>query len=165
MSVGLHATYFDASALVKVFSNEPDSDAVRQYWRAQATKKTTLFCFYETLSVLKGKTKRKPPSLTKAEYLRTASDLFAWYNAAMRGIKDPEFTNPDVFAKAKKIAEDHDLDLSDSLQLVTLKDGYFSPLTSSSTSLLVTADESLAIAARAMGLPVWDCSREPMPAF
>lgn len=57
MSVPLRASYFDASALVKVFSNEPDGDAVRQYWRAKSTKLTTLFCFYETLSVLKGKTR------------------------------------------------------------------------------------------------------------
>lgn len=165
MSVPLRAAYFDASALVKVFSSETDSDVVRQYWRAQATKQTTLFCFYETLSILKGKTKRNPPALTKAEYLKAAWELFVWYNAAMRGIRDPEFTNPDIFAKAKQIAEDHDLDLSDALQLVTLRDGYFSLLTNDSTSLLVTADEALAIAARKMGLPVWDCSREPRPSF
>lgn len=52
MSIPLHATCFDASALVKRYVDEPGSDQLRRYWNSQATRYTTPFCLYETLGVL-----------------------------------------------------------------------------------------------------------------
>ena len=56
MSPAPRANCFDASALVKVFTREANSDIVREYFNHRSpTKYTTPFCFYETLNVLKVK--------------------------------------------------------------------------------------------------------------
>ena len=162
MSLAGYATCFDASALVKRFLNEEGSDIVRQFCNTHSTLYTTPFCLYESLGVLKLRKLRC--KLTKEEYFEAATKLVAWYRASARGVKDPDFTELDVFTNARKIAEQHDLDLSDAFQLLSLQEGFFAPLVGDSATLLVTADESLANAARARGLRVWDCVRQPMPA-
>ena len=163
MSLAGYATCFDASALVKRFLSEESSHILRQYWNTHSTLYTTPFCLYESLGVLKLRKLRC--KLTKKEYLEAASKLVAWYRASVRDIKDLDFTRLDVFTKAVKIAEQHDLDLSDAFQLLSLQEGFFAPLFGDSATLLVTADDALANAARAIGLRVWDCLREPMPLF
>ena len=158
-----HATYFDASALVKRYVDEPGSEALRGYWASQATRCTTPFCLYETLGVLKRYKIRG--TLSKDAYLRAATDLVCWFRASTSRRDDIEFTDHEVFRDARKVAEDHDLDLSDAFQLLSLEAGYFASLIGDSATLLVTADEALAAAARKRKLPVWDCQREPTPRF
>ena len=68
------ADFFDASALAKIYSDEPCSDVVREYFRSRATKYTTPFCFYEAMNVLKGKWKHKG-QLTIDQYLDAAFRL------------------------------------------------------------------------------------------
>lgn len=161
MSLAGYATCFDASALVKRFLNEQGSDVLCQYWNTHSTLYTTPFCLYETLGVLKLRKLRY--NLTKEGYFEAATRVVAWYRASTRSVKDLDFTRADIFANAKKIAEQHDIDLSDAFQLLSLQEGFFAPLVGDSATLLVTADESLANAARARGLRVWDCLRQPMP--
>lgn len=161
MSIALHATCFDASALTKLYVNEAGSEQLRLYWRSQATRYTTPFCFYETLSILKGYVRRG--ALTREGYLKASSDLVAWFRTSQSRRDDIEFFDIEVFSDVKELADEHDLDLSDAFQLLTLQAGYFSVLVGDSATLLVTADEPLARAARAMRLPVWDCIRDPMP--
>jgi predicted nucleic acid-binding protein len=156
------AKFFDASALAKVFTDEPRSDVVRSFFHAQATKYTTPFCFYEAMNVLKGKLKYKG-LLTFDQYLNAAFRLTAWYGASSSNVKDLDFTEPMMFALAKNIAEDSNLDLSDAFQIVSVKFGYFSPLVNDSATVLVTADEELAVAARREGLRAWNVMLEPAP--
>jgi predicted nucleic acid-binding protein len=161
MSCPVHATCFDASALVKRYLDEPGSPALRQYWNGQPTRYTTPFCLYETLGVLKGRMRNG--KMTKAAYFKAATDLVAWFRVSHSQVNDLDFTDRDVFSDARELAERHDLDLSDAFQLLSLQAGYFSGLVGDSTTVLVTADEALAKAARHMQLAVWDCLREPMP--
>ena len=161
MSCPLHATCFDASALVKRYITEPGSEGLRRYWSSQATRYTTPFCLYETLGVLKRH--KLSGTLTKADYLKVATDLVAWFRASHSRINDLDFTDREVFSDARELAEHHDLDLADAFQLLSLHAGYFAGLVGGSATLLVTADVALANAARRMHLPVWDCLREPMP--
>jgi predicted nucleic acid-binding protein len=146
MSVALHATCFDASALVKLYVDEPGSPELRQYWRTQAMKRLKL--------------KR---AITKERYLHAARELAAWFRASQSQMDDIEFLDPEVFRDAMELAEHTDLDLSDAFQLLSLQAGYFQYLAGDSKTLLVTADAALAQAARQRALPVWDCMREPMP--
>jgi predicted nucleic acid-binding protein len=161
VSLALYATYFDASALVKRFLNENGSDILRKYWATHTTLYTTPFCLYETLGVLKRH--KLMGTLTKTGYFKSCTELIVWYRASANRIKDLDFTRPDVFADAKEIAESHDLDFSDAFQLLSLQAGFFAPLVRDSATLLVTADEPLANAARSRGLRVWNCLRQPMP--
>ena len=156
------ADFFDASALAKVYSDEPCSDVARDYFRSRATKYTTPFCFYEAMNVLKGKWKHKG-QLTIDQYLEAAFRLTAWYGASSSKVYDLNFTEPNTFAEAKGIAERNRLDLSDAFQILSVKKGYFSVLVNESSTVLVTADKELAEAAKAEGLRAWNLMLEPAP--
>ena len=161
-SFSVRADFFDASALVKVYAEEPMSDVVRSYFQSRATKYTSPFCFYEALNSLKSKWIHRA-QLTREQYIDAAFRLTAWYGAATERIRDLDFTDPMVFVSAKQLVERTGLDLSDAFQIVSVKEGYFSHLVNDSKTVLVTADKLLAAAARAEGLRVWSAMEEPPP--
>lgn len=157
------ANCFDASALVKVFARERGSDIVREYFHSRSpTKYTTPFCFYETLNVLKVKWLYRK-EITKEEYTEAAFRLVAWFGASTRYAKDIDLNEPRIFFTVRELAERHSIDLSDAFQIVSVKDGYFSHLVNESQTILVTADEGLAKAARIEGVKAWYCIGEPEP--
>ncbi|TFW72552.1 hypothetical protein C3Y98_02800 [Methylotenera oryzisoli] len=158
----LRADFFDASALAKVYCDEPRSDVVRQYFNSRATKYTTPFCFYEAMNVLKGKWKSKG-QLTQEQYVDAAFRLTAWYGASSSQVKDLNFIDPLTFSYARDLAQRSKLDLSDAFQILSVKKGYFSDLVNESATLLVTADKELANAARFEGLKAWNVMEEPAP--
>lgn len=160
--IAARADFFDASALARVYTEEPHSGVVREYFRRAATKYTTPYCFYEAMNVLKGKWAHKD-QLTHQQYLDAAFQLAAWYGASSSRVKDLDFTDPMTFKAARDIAERHMLDLSDAFQIVSVKSGDFSVLVNESATVLVTADVRLAEAAKKEGLRVWDVVREEAP--
>ena len=163
MSPAPRANCFDASALVKVFTVEAGSEAVREYFNHRSpTKYTTPFCFYETLNVLKVKWLYRK-ELTQAEYSEAAFRFTAWFGAATRYAKDIDFQDPLVFSRVREIERRHSLDWSDAFQILSVKEGYFSHLINDSRTVLVTADEALAAAARAEGVKSWYVIGEPEP--
>ena len=78
-------------------------------------------------------------------------------------VDEIELSSLDTFAKAEEIARRYKLDLSDSLQLVSVKHGKYSCWCQESKTLLITADGDLASAARAERLRVWNCEKEATP--
>lgn len=163
MSQALRANCFDASALVKVFTVEPGSEIVREYFNHRSpTKYTTPFCFYETLNVLKVKWLYRK-ELTQAEYSDAAFHITAWFGASARQCRDIDFQDPLVFSKTREIEQRHSLDWSDAFQILSVKEGYFSHLINDSRTVLVTADQALASAARLEGVKSWYIIGEPEP--
>jgi len=157
------ANCFDASALLKVFTTEDGSALVRDYFNHRSpTKYTTPFCFYEALSVLKVKWLYRKV-LTKEQYTEAAFRLVAWFEASTRYAKDIDLKSPIVFSKVRSLAETYSIDLSDAFQILSVKEGYFSHLINQSQTVLVTADEALAKAARTEGVRSWYCLGEPEP--
>ncbi len=156
------ADFFDASALAKVYCDEPGSTRVREYFRSRATKYTTPFCFYETMNVIKGKWKYKG-EIALDRYLEAAFQLTAWYGASSPKVEDLDFTDPLTFAEARAISERNGLDLSDAFQILSVKKGYFSVLVKESATILVTADKELSAAAKSEGLRSWNFMTEPPP--
>jgi len=156
------ADCFDASALVKVYADEPRSEVVRGYFESRPTKYTTPFCYYEALNILKAKWKHRE-MLSREGYLKAAFRLTVWYQASAKRVSDLDFTNPQTFRSAQLLVERFALDLSDAFQIVSVRDGYFAPLARDSQTVLVTADKELAIAARAEGLRVWSAMDEDPP--
>jgi predicted nucleic acid-binding protein len=157
------ANCFDASALIKVFTREQGSDVVRDYFNNRSpTKYTTPFCFYETLNVLKVKWLYRK-EISKDEYTASAFRLVAWFEASTRYANDIDLKNPIVFFRVRELAERHSLDLSDAFQIISVKEGYFSHLINDSQTVLVTADEALAKAAKIEGVKSWYCLGEPEP--
>jgi predicted nucleic acid-binding protein len=154
---------FDASALLKVFTNETGSDVVRNYFNNHSpTKYTTPFCFYEVLTVLKVKCLYRR-EITRDEYANAAFRLVAWFEASSRQVKDIDLKDPSVFIRVRDLAGRHSLDLSDAFQILSVKEGYFSGLINDSRTILVTADEDLAKASRAEGVRCWNCLTQPAP--
>lgn len=162
MHTSCHANCFDASALVKVWVDEPDCGPARHYFNTQSpTKYTTPFCYFETLSAMKLKWLRG--LITREVYLNASFALTVWFQASARKVKDIDLTHPPTFLRAKELVERYEVDLSDAFQLLSLKEGYFSSLANDSKTLLVTADERLANAAIAEGLNAWYCMSWPVP--
>ena len=156
------AAFFDASALVKLYVSEVGSEAVQAFFNSEATKYTTSFCFYEALSILKSKWKNQG-LLTQDQYLEACIRLAAWYGFNQRWIKNPDLTDAEVLFEARDLAKAHALDMSDALQLLTVRDGYFSSFVSGSRTIFVTADRELASVAGLIGLRVWNLLDDPPP--
>jgi predicted nucleic acid-binding protein len=68
-----------------------------------------------------------------------------------------------VFRDARSIVERYGLDLSDAFQILSVKEGFFSMLAADSRTVLVTADEDLAKAAKQEGILTWYILGEPPP--
>ena len=159
----IRANCFDASALVKVYVDEPCSPLVRDYFNHRsATKYSTPFCFYEALNILKSKWKYQG-KIDESRYRHACFSLVAWYGASSRHVRDVELTAPETLGEVLRLTEKHGLDVSDAFQLHSVKAGYFSHLVNRSKTLLVTADVALAEAARAEDILVWDVLSEPEP--
>jgi len=157
------ANCFDASALIKVFTQEPGGELVRGYFTYRSpTKYTTPFCFYEALNVLKAKWLYRN-ELTKDEYTTAAFKIVAWFSASSGHTHDIDIKDPVIFSKVRELTELHTLDLSDAFQIISVKEGYFSHLVYDSQTVLVTADENLAKVARIEGVKSWYCLGEPEP--
>jgi hypothetical protein len=76
---------------------------------------------------------------------------------------EPGIESIETFLRARKFAENYGLDLSDALQLVSVKYGKFCKLAMESKTVLITSDRSLAKAAKAEGLRVWNPEKETEP--
>lgn len=157
--------YLNASALVKLLVDEGDCGPLRAFCNEHPNAQTTALCVAEALGVLKRKWLRSENGFTLEQYIQATSQLLA---EAPHRIYETELDPSDhevsigVEALIRKYAA-LKLDIVDALQLYTLRHGPFKIMIRDSASVLITADENLANAARAEGLRVWDCIREPAP--
>jgi predicted nucleic acid-binding protein len=161
-SKAVRANLLDASALVKLFVKEDGSDILNKYLRKEAIQYTTPICFYETLNVLKVKWLYRK-EITQQKYLSASFGILAWFSASSYSVKDVDFLSPDTFRNVQAIMNRYGLDISDAFQIVSVKDGYFSRLVADSRTVLVTADEALATAARKENLLSWYILKDPPP--
>ena len=161
-SQAVWASCFDASALVKLYVDELGSDALRQYFQSHPNKYTTPFCYFETLTLLKVMYFCRK-ILTADEYHNATFDLTAWFGAFSENLPDIKLTEPHVLHEAQNLAKKYSLDLSDAFQILSLKIGYYSPFVGGSQTVLLTADNNLATAARGESLRVWNLLSEPPP--
>ena len=158
--------YLDASAIVKLVIAEDHSEKLRAYC-GRALLATTALCFGEALGVLKAKWTHK--YLSHEQYLAACEELFAHVRNGTLEIEDTPLLSGtpqvlrDHYEKIEKLAKKHSLDISDALQLLILKSGAYSNLEGAARARLVTADRKLAHAAKAEGMPAWDCIHDPAP--
>ena len=152
-----NVSYLDASAAVKLVLREPGFGNLRKYLHLRGSLITTL-CFAEALGVLKRKWLHH--QLSDEQYL---GRCYLLVHGCRITLEDTGLEDQQTFMKASQIARKHKLDLSDALQLLTVKYGKFRHLVAESKTLLITADRDLASAAEAEGLRVWNCETEPTP--
>lgn len=163
-SVKVH--YLDASALVKLVADDPDDfpgrDALRNYyWMHTASMYATSYCIAETLSVFKRKQLRG--TITKEEYVHYCKTFITRTIGANLRIDEVNILSPTMLQEGQRLFEKHGIDYIDALQIVTVLHGQFKVLAADSKTVLITADRALAIAARAEGARVWECTSEDPP--
>jgi predicted nucleic acid-binding protein len=157
------ANYLDASAIVKVLVDEPDCEHIQEqeYFKSPNVFYMTSFCFAEALGVLKVKLSRG--EITKKGYANRCYLLTNWIRTQRVKIDEVPLTASSVFEEVESLARQYGIDVSDALQIVTIRNGKYSNLVGESKSVLITADRGLTKAARNEGLMVWDCIHEPIP--
>jgi predicted nucleic acid-binding protein len=156
----LKANYLDASAAVKLVIPERGSDHLQAYFANRSGFFITSFCLFEALNVLKRK--MLEVKISRKQYLDACWMLLTQLRKRIR-IDEPDIGRLETFQRAEELANLHDLDLSDALQLLTVKHGTFCKLDKESKTVLITSDRSLAKAAEAEGLQVWNCEKESAP--
>jgi len=156
------ASYLDASAAVKLVLDEPGSSNVNKYF-AQRVCEITALCLAEALGVLKRKWLKG--QLSQDQYLGRCYILLAYMRGLPKRIHldEIDLSSLDTFSEAEKFARQYNLDLSDALQLVSVKHGKFRCFVQESKTILITADSGLEKAAKAEGLRVWNCVSDAMP--
>jgi predicted nucleic acid-binding protein len=163
--VSTRACYFDASALVKLVADDDDEkdgrEGVRNLYWNNANMYATSYCVTETLGVFKRKFNQK--QIGQDEYARYCMDFAKKILGGNLHIDEVAILSLPVFQEAERLITKHGIDFIDSLQLLTLLHGRFRYMVDRSQSLLVTADEALAKAARAEGVIVWQCRTEAFP--
>jgi predicted nucleic acid-binding protein len=117
-------------------------------------------CMAEALGVFKRKMLRS--ELSRDRYFASCYLLLNYVGNRIH-IDDLEISDQAIFLKASALARQYGVDLSDALQLVSVKEGKFRNYVQESKTVFATADRSLASAARAENLRVWDCEREATP--
>jgi predicted nucleic acid-binding protein len=147
--------YLDASALVKLVLDEPNSEVLREFVRRTANLCTTSLCYAEAFGVLKTKWRKR--QLTTDAYYTAVRKLTRDVRNKMR-FDEVEWLIPSVQDDIDRIGKKNDLELADAHQLVTLLTGTFSQMGSKSKPVLVTADNGLASAAEGETLRVWNCN-------
>jgi predicted nucleic acid-binding protein len=153
------AVYLDASAAVKLVLSEPGSDSLNEFFMGHHPFYISTICFAESLGVLKRQMIKS--QIDRTEYFRMCFKLVQLVKDEDIQIEDPDPGNVYIFFQMEEIARRHNLDLSDALQIVSLKHGRFSKLSHECKSVLITADVELAKAAKAEGLRVWNLTEEP----
>lgn len=154
--------YLDASALVKLLVDEPGSSRLKEYFDNPNVFRMTSLCFAEALGVLKAKYLYRG-EITEKGYLHRSYLLEVYLKHGRIKLDEVSLTDPAMFDEVEVIVKKYQIDISDALQIVTLKKGRYSKFVEESQSLLITADADLAKAARSEGLKVWDCINEPSP--
>jgi uncharacterized protein len=157
----IKASHLDASAAVKLVLQERGSEQLRSYF-ANASFYITSVCLAEALGVFKRK--RLRDEISEKQYLTTCYLLLGYLRNPPRiRVDEIELSSVDTFTKAEEIARRHKLDLSDSLQLVSVKHGRSSSCVPGFKTVFITADRALASAAKGEGLRVWNCEEEAAP--
>jgi predicted nucleic acid-binding protein len=162
MSIGIFkASYLDACAAVKLVIPEHGSDHLNTYFAGHSFSITS-FCLFEAFGVLKRKVCKK--EISRDQYFLACYMLISHLELKrIRIDEETEIDSTETFIHAQKFAREHDLDLSDALQLLSVKHGKFCKLAVESKTVLVTSDKALAEAAKAEGLQVWNPEKESKP--
>jgi hypothetical protein len=125
---------------------------------------STFHCLAEAFGVFKRKFLRL--EITEDQYINYVQNLIDRTVGWKLQIDEMDILLPIVSAEAERLIRKwkHKIDFLDCFQIVTLLHGRYRVLVGESQSVLITADDNLANAARTESDRVWQCSSEPAPA-
>jgi predicted nucleic acid-binding protein len=149
--------YLDASVVVKLIAAEEESAQLQEYLIRNLSYHfhITEFVFYETLSTLKSKLRRK--EIDEKKYHAAVAQLAAYLDEGLLQLdSDFRLDNFKVIIEVGELVKKYSLDYSDALQIYTILNGKWSGNHSQCSPVLVTADAKMAKAATREGLRVWN---------
>jgi predicted nucleic acid-binding protein len=97
--------------------------------------------------------------ISQEEYRIYCRRLFAYIKERRIKIKEYPLENLHEFEKLEHLTEKYNIDISDGLQLLSIKETILSKFVGGSETTLITADENLAKAAKEEGIKVLDLSK------
>ena len=152
--------WLDASAIIKLLVEEDGSRQVRTYLARHGPFYTAWLCVGEVFGWLKAAYKHK--EMTLDEYIARCEILLGWVYNSPKISKVYDIPNMDFrqFREVENLVKKYKIDFSDALQVYILKTDKF---LLTYNPILVTADQTLAEAARNEGLDAWDCKRDTPP--
>jgi predicted nucleic acid-binding protein len=152
--------YLDASAMVKLFLNEDGSKVFSEYFFHHTNYCTTRMTFYEAMNVLKS---RLFKNCNKNKYYQAVEELAIHGWGGKIEIESIELDNLEVFKEVSKLSMAYDLDVADAIQIYSILGGKYCRLINESSSVLITADDKLEVAAKTNGIRVWNCRNNARP--
>src|SRR6266699_4677676 len=115
----MHLSHVDASAAVKLVIDEPGSSNLRSYFSDRGGFFITGLCLAEALGVFKRR--RLSQDISSDQYFSYAYLLLTYVKQNRIHIDDIQLSDLEIFLKAEEIARQYNVDLSDALQLVSVK--------------------------------------------
>ena len=156
--------FIDTSAFIKLYLEEEGSKELHAFLESSRIIKYTMtYCIGEFLGIIKAKLKRR--EISNDKYLSISYALMADLRNNTYQLEQSDITNFDIFNKVESFCKNYaNFDIVDSLQLITLKEGFLSTL-GESKPLFITADSKLAEAAKKEGLKVCECNIDEYPTY
>lgn len=149
--------YLDANCLVKLVVAEAGSQELRDYCEQQGIIcATTSFCFYEALGVLKLKwvNQKRQDHISEETYLAACEELCALVEDEQIQLEEVAIYNRLSFNESEKLTKKYKIDLSDSFQLVSIREGMLAQLKTPIVPVLISEDGGVYKAAAGENLKV-----------
>lgn len=161
----LRPYWLDATALVKLVHKEPGSDRVEGVVQGNAWFETTWLCVAEAHGVLKRLFSKN--QITSNQYHMKLFRLRSWIEAERIRVRmtwlQPGEPKPAGSHDVRRLAEKHNLDFSDAIQLIEFRGGALAATVDEAEAVFVSSDEGLLKAAKAEGMKVWNPEVEQTP--
>lgn len=151
----------DTSAMVKLVRNEVGSSELKTYISENSAFWTTSLCFGEALGILKVEHFYRK-NISEKKYL-AGLDVLVSYLKQKISIQEVNYNDLNIYSQIEETIKKHSLDFVDSMQLVTLTEGFPSVFDGESKTIFITGDKKLAKAAKSRGIRVWNIEKEPFP--
>lgn len=139
--------YFESSALLKLFLDEPDAQLALQIWNDASEVVTSEISYLEVHAGLARAVRENPPRLSKTNHDR-AKEQFGelWLEVTSIGV------STELIERASYVADEHALRAYDALHFAAVLD------IADDEILLATTDQELERAAKAAGIPLTQLS-------
>lgn len=161
-SVAVKVKYLDASVIVKLYLDEDGSKDFRDYFNTHINYCTTRMTFYEAMNVLKS---RLFKSSMEDKYYQSVEALAIHGWGGKIEIESIELDNLDIFKEVSKISMQYNLDVADAIQIYSILKGKYKFFARESSSVLITADDKLELAAKKNDIRVWNCRKDTRPVW
>lgn len=152
--MALRPYLLDASALLKLFLDEPGSDRVRTLFQRASWIETTWLCVAETYGRLKALWLKG--QIDEGKYLSSLFVLNTYLRDEKVTLTGQMVQDLQDYLTIRDLVQKHAIDFSDALQFVAIRESMKATLVGDSRPMLVTSDGGMLEVARLYGIVTWN---------